>query len=227
MKRTVVCLCVLLAVLYSVQCARVNKTRLSCNTVLENKNVSFEYNYFPGNQLVPGYKSKYGYGVELPSIGSNELTYTNEAAWGTEQCGDSLCIVSLKQDWENYYLTSHTGYEIGVVPKLIYYKDIKDADPALTVQYDIECEDCSKMKHCYIIQSYSEEKGYSLMFVWDLGGMDSFIVFVSSHIYDTYDTYDLFEWAIHVHDHVPAGADGLVSFNWVILATAALWLSGC
>eukprot|EP00092_Neocalanus_flemingeri_P012670 GFUD01013654.1.p1 GENE.GFUD01013654.1~~GFUD01013654.1.p1 ORF type:complete len:225 (-),score=37.98 GFUD01013654.1:254-928(-) len=222
MKSTVMCLCVLLAVLCCVQCTRVNKTRLSCNTVLENKNVSFEYNFYPGNQLEPGYPFKSAKSAILPSSGDNKLTYTNGNAWRTEKCGDSLCIVSLEKDWEHYYLymsTWPTGSN-QMAPQLMYYEDIQEADPPWTVQFDINCEDCNRREHCYIIHRYkgnSEEKNYGRLFV-------STYKSVFGYLYDhTYE--DWFDWAVHVHDHVPAGAGGPVRLPFVILANALLMLT--
>jgi len=210
-----IALCVLLAV----QGVWVKK--LSCNNVLENKNVSFEYNFYPSNQLEPEYKYKFGYTMLLPDTGNNTLTYTNGAAWRTEKCGNSLCIVSMKKDWKNYYL--YMGWGGGKnrqSPFLEYYEDIKKADPAWNVQFDIECDDCNKRRHCYIIHRFkgnSEDKNYGRLFTDAIG----FSVF--GYLFD--ETYeDWFDWAVHEHNHVPAGAAGPAINLLSIFATMAVWM---
>merc|ERR1739838_1021664 len=174
-----IALCVLLAV----QGVWVKK--LSCNNVLENKNVSFEYNFYPSNQLEPGAIPKSGYTMMLPDTGENTLTFTNEAAWRTEKCGNSLCIVSMMKGWENYYLymARWGGGKNRQAPLLDYYED----------------------------------KNYGRLFT-DAVGFGYF-----GYLFD--ETYeDWFDWTVHEHNHVPAGAVGPVINLLSIFATMAVWM---
>jgi hypothetical protein len=181
-------------------------TKHSCNNALANKIVSFEYNYYPGNQLVPGLRSKHGYTMKIPSTGTNTLTFTNAAAWRTEKCGNSLCIVSLKKKWEQHYLYMKTwgGTSSRWNPSLGYFEDIHAVDPAWTVQFDIECEDCAKREHCYVSHRFygnKEKKNYGRLFT-QANGLSQF-----GYQFDQSDE-DWFDWSVHVHRQVPAGAPG-------------------
>ena len=216
-------LSVLLALLGCVQGVRVIKTRHSCNNVLEDKIVSFEYNYFSGNQLEPGLKSKHGYTMWLPNTGRSNLTVSNGAAWRTEKCGTSLCIVSMKTEWEHYYLYMKTfgGTKHRMYPNLGYFEDVHEADPPWTVQFDIKCEDCNKRNHCYVINRYhgnSKQKNFGRLFA-DSNGYSVF-----GYLYgQSYE--DWFDWSVHLHNSQPMGGQAslhlgihaaivVVMFNW-------------
>ena len=90
------------------------------------------------------------------STGSKNLTFTNSVLWRAESCGESLCIVSLKKDWEHYYLYMKTwgaGTSTRWFPSLGYYEDIHAVRSAWTIQFDIECDNCAAKKHCYVSHS--------------------------------------------------------------------------
>ena len=191
---------------YGVQ---VNKTKGSCNNALVNKIVSFESTFNSGNQLEPVIIPRKGFTMQLPDTWKKELNYTNGAAWKTEKCGDSLCISSLKTDWENYYvyIEDFAGAEDKMQPKLVYFSDVHETAPDWTVQFDIACEDCNKMEHCYIYNKFGggfEQKKQGRMLA-DISGRAVF----RSDVDPAYDHW--FDWAVHVQDHVPAGTAGLAS----------------
>ena len=102
----------------------------------------------------------------------------------------------------------------------MYYKDIQKADPAWQVQFDIECDSCSKMVHCYISHRFygkQDNENYGRMFTDKQG----FSVF--GYQYDqTYENW--FDWTVHVHHQVPAGAAGLNNLYFAFLVSIFICL---
>merc|ERR1712183_922483 len=222
------------------------KTRQSCKNVLANKIVSFESNYFPGNQLEPVSNGTSENAMGLPSTQENELIFKNDSFWRLEKRGNcdtrpckeniwigqeySLSIVSMKKDLkhttshnEEYYLSmiSWAGgmgqVKSRITPRLDYFQNMENADPRWywTVQFDIECEDCATLDHCYISNRYRgsmDKKNYGRTMADDDG--------VSIFGYLSEETNeDRFDWTVHVHRDVDAGAAGPIWHQLYILFT--------
>jgi len=181
-------------------------TKVGCNHLLENKIVSFESNFYPGNQLEPGTMPNKGYIMQLHDTWKKVLNYTNGSAWKSEKCWDSLCISSLKTGWESYfaYVDNNDGLNEKKHLKLSYYPK----DPPWTGQFDIKCEACSTMKHCYVINKLGgslDENDQGRMLA-DINGRSV----IRYQVPSDYDAW--FDWTIHLHDHVPARASRQFGF---------------
>ena len=198
------------------------KEKINCNAQLDNKTISLEYNYYPGYQATPGgSRLNKGYRMMIKRFGSEvqKWSITNLESrhlWKVEKCRTHLCFSSLRSRWKKYYLympQSGLKFIHKWRENLYHYDNIAEATPKWIVEFDVLCDDCSKMRHCNVVNRYgdsSETKDYGKMYS-KVGGYVTF-----GYNYDSsYDTW--FDWTVHVQGEEKGsnGQTSLVVSTWL------------
>ena len=168
-----------------------------CNSKLQNKVISFEYNYYPGYHLTPYSSTEFGYIMGTTWVGEKEYTSDLGTGWLTEKCGEHLCLSSLKTKWENYYLymPSWGGTRFRLAGKLYHWWDVCRVGDRWSVDFDILCQDCNTMDHCNLVNRYKgsmEMKNYGRLMTDKHGWTDFGFDYGESYA-------DWFDWKIHVN----------------------------
>lgn len=113
----------------------VNFGKFDCTDTFKNRVASFEYNYYPGYWLAP-YSGGFG---ELQMAGiswatSSEVRTNKKFQWILHDCGDSVCMESKRQGWEDYLFGSTS---------MIHDSDLSDGSD-LATHVRIFCDSCNR-----------------------------------------------------------------------------------
>jgi len=126
----------------------INRRRRDCTAKFKNRRASLEYRWWPANWLTPtstiagaGLFSRVYRGTISKDNNVNRVKLDNSLGWMFHDCGTGVCIETMKEDWENYFLEPVINYEDRILTRSAQLKLHTIMDQTVT-RWKIWCDTC-------------------------------------------------------------------------------------